>query len=110
MARIQNKLIFTNEGNRLLVSQVGGIKFAILGGFLVQGKEPCIDPDDLKEKYLNLTLEELLEDNNVVIGMKDVTYLSQNNGKVIPKDETAYNNALNEIEKHLFWHILHANA
>jgi hypothetical protein len=102
MARIQNKLIFTNEGNRLLVSQVGGIKFTILGGFLVQGKEPCVNPDDLKEKYLNLTLEELLEDNNVVIGMKDVTYLSQNNGKVIPKDETAYNNALKEIDKHLF--------
>lgn len=108
MARILNSLIFTNEGNRLLVSQVGGIKFAILGGFLVQGKEPCTSqtPEDvkhwLKEHYLNLTLEELLEDNNVVIGMKDVTYLSQNNGKVIPKDETAYNNALNEIEKHLF--------
>ena len=108
MARILNSLIFTNEGNRLLVSQVGGIKFAILGGFLVQGKEPCTSQSAedvkhwLKEHYLNLTLEELLEDNNVVIGMKDVTYLSQNNGKVIPKDETAYNNALKEIDKHLF--------
>lgn len=108
MARILNSLIFTNEGNRLLVSQVGGIKFAILGGFLVQGKEPCTSqtPKEVKswleEHYLNLTLEELLEDNNVVIGMKDVTYLSQNNGKVIPKDETAYNNALKEIDKHLF--------
>ena len=45
MARILNSLIFTNEGNRLLVSQVGGIKFAILGGFLVQGKEPCISQE-----------------------------------------------------------------
>lgn len=102
MARIQNKLIFTNEGNRLLVSQVGGIKFAILGGFLVQGKEPCINPEELKQKYLNLTLEELLNDTDTVIGMKGVTYLSQNNDKVIPKNDKEYNDALKEIDKHLF--------
>ena len=35
MAGIENKFIFTNEGRCSLISQLNGIRFAILGAILV---------------------------------------------------------------------------
>jgi hypothetical protein len=44
MAEYTSKFIFTKEGRTLLVSQTGGIKFAILGYVLVGGLVNAVHP------------------------------------------------------------------
>ena len=42
---VKSEFVFTNEGRHLLISQEGGIKFAILGYMFVQGL-PFISDDE----------------------------------------------------------------
>lgn len=102
---IEKKFIFTDEGRNLLISQDGGIRFAVLGGLLIQGLTPKENLEDFYDTYRHLTLETLLEDgtlDGVMLGLRGIDYVSRGNGNVVPSDEDAYNAALNEIQNHLY--------
>ena len=66
MAEIGNKFIFTTEGRTLLVAQLGGIRFSVLGAILIQGLKPVKKKNDesgidfqerFEEVFANLTLD-----------------------------------------------------
>jgi hypothetical protein len=107
---IEKKFIFTDEGRNLLISQEGGIRFAVLGGLLIQGLTPKENLEDFYDTYRHLTLETLLEGgtlgnielDGVMLGLRGIDYVSRGNGNVAPSDEDAYNAALNEIQNHLY--------
>ena len=101
MAEQKNKLIFTTEGRRLLVSQENGVRFAVIGAVLIQGLPPVADLND-KEKglfatYKSLTLENLIERPNVVLGLKNVSYETKGNQKIAPVDREKYDECVNDI-------------
>lgn len=114
---IENKFIFTNEGRRMLTAQLNGIRFAVLGAILVQGIEPLeLTEDDKKPNGLDddgqstspfynamrtITLEDLIAKSGIVIGLKGVDYVAKGNERIEPSDLNAYEEVLNEIEKHL---------
>ena len=66
----EKKFIFTADGRKLLVSQTGGIKFAILGVALVQTESELV-PEELTGEF-NLTIDDLSLDNGVVLGIKKI--------------------------------------
>lgn len=99
---IEKKFIFTDEGRNLLISQEGGIRFAVLGGLLIQGLTPKENLEDFYDTYRHLTLETLLEGDDVMLGLRGIDYVSRGNGNVAPSDKDAYNAALNEIQNHLY--------
>ena len=43
---VKSEFVFTNEGRHLLISQEGGIKFAILGYMFVQGLPFVADDEE----------------------------------------------------------------
>ncbi len=97
-----NKFIFTTEGRRLLVSQLGGIRFAVLGAILVRGLTMYdIDSDnditEFEEAYKNLTLDDLTLENGIVLGMKNVSYKAQPGGNVVPESNEEYLAAFSDI-------------
>ena len=100
---IENKFIFTDEGRRLLISQDGGIRLAILGGILIQGLEP-VDAADFFDTYRGLTLDDLRNDS-IVLGLAGVHYThTMGTQNVTPSDKFAYEDAITDenITKHLF--------
>ena len=100
---IENKFIFTDEGHRLLISQDGGIRLAILGGILIQGLEP-VDVADFLDTYRGLTLDDLRNDS-IVLGLAGVHYThTPGTQNVTPSDKSAYEDAITDknITKHLF--------
>lgn len=100
---IENKFIFTDEGRRLLISQDGGIRLAILGGILIQGLEP-VDAADFFDTYRGLTLDDLRNDS-IVLGLAGVHYThTPGTQNVTPSDKSAYEDAITDknITKHLF--------
>lgn len=96
-----NKFIFTTEGRRSLVSQLGGIRFAVLGAVLVRGLTICNidsdDPTEFEETYKDLTLDDLTLDNGIVLGMKNVSYKAPGGGRVIPESNEDYLAAFSDI-------------
>lgn len=97
-----NKFIFTTEGRRSLVSQLGGIRFAVLGAVLVRGLTICdINSDDdtteFEETYKDLTLDDLTLDKGIVLGMKNVSYKAPGGGRVIPESNEDYLEAFSNI-------------
>ena len=93
-----NKFIFTTEGRRSLVSQLGGIRFAVLGAVLVRGLTICdIDSDEFEETYKDLTLDDLTLDKGIVLGMKNVSYRAPGGGRVIPESNEDYLAAFSDI-------------
>lgn len=93
-----NKFIFTTEGRRSLVSQLGGIRFAVLGAVLVRGLTICdIDSDEFEETYKDLTLDDLTLDKGIVLGMKNVSYRAPGGGRVIPESNENYLAAFSDI-------------
>ena len=101
MAEQKNKLIFTTEGRRLLVSQENGVRFAVVGAILIQGLPPVADLNDkdtgLFATYKSLTLENLIERPNVVLGLKNVSYETKGNQKIAPVDREKYDECVNDI-------------
>lgn len=101
MAEQKNKLIFTTEGRSLLVSQENGVRFAVVGAVLIQGLPPVDDLNDeekgLFATYKSLTLENLIERPNVVLGLKNVSYETKTNQKVAPVDREKYDECVNDI-------------
>lgn len=112
-----SKFIFTDEGRTLLVSQTGGIKFAILGFMLVEGLAGGDTPSakcepSLKERWDDIelsakeakmtTLEYLIADQNVTFLMKGVNYTYQNEHLVVPTDKDKYDQCLQDYRHHLY--------
>lgn len=100
----EKKFIFTADGRKLLVSQVGGIKFAVLGVALVY-TEKILVPEE-PEADFNLTLDDLSLENNVVLGLKKIYYTTvsipdKEYGSIAPEDTNKYINALSDLEKYL---------
>ena len=98
MAENLNKLIFTDEGRRLLVSQENGIRFAIIGAVLIQGLKP-VDVEDVAATYKGITLNDLINDNNIVLGIKNLQYVSLGNGKIKPASYDDYNDAFKTLNR-----------
>lgn len=101
MAEQKNKLIFTTEGRSLLVSQENGVRFAVIGAVLIQGLPPVDDVDNLFETYKSLTLQDLSKRPGVVLGLKNISYETKGNQKIVPVDRELYNKAVNEIYKNV---------
>lgn len=101
MAEQKNKLIFTTEGRRLLVSQENGVRFAVIGAVLIQGLPPVDDVDNLFETYKSLTLQDLSKRPGVVLGLKNISYETKGNQKIAPVDREIYNKAVDEIYKNV---------
>lgn len=101
MAEQKNKLIFTTEGRRLLVSQENGVRFAVIGAVLIQGLPPVDDVDNLFETYKSLTLQDLSKRPGVVLGLKNISYETKGNQKITPVDREIYNKAVDEIYKNV---------
>lgn len=123
MATIDNnsKLIFTKEGKRLLVSQTGGIKFALLGFMLVEGlanngtdpSAPCGEDEDAfiqrwegieaaaEEENLS-TFEYLTTKTSITFLLKNVQYDYVSEGYVKPTNQSEYNNAVANYKKNLY--------
>ena len=97
----KNKLIFTTEGRSLLVSQENGVRFAVIGAVLIQGLPPVDDVDNLFETYKSLTLQDLSKRPGVVLGLKNISYETKGNQKIVPADRELYNKAVNEIYKNV---------
>ena len=101
----EKKFIFTADGRKLLVSQVGGIKFAVLGVALVYTEKTLVPEEP--EADFNLTLDDLSLENNVVLGLKKIYYTTvsipdnDDYGSIAPQDTNKYINALNDLEKYL---------
>lgn len=101
----EKKFIFTADGRKLLVSQVGGIKFAVLGVALVYTEKTLVPEEP--EADFNLTLDDLSLENNVVLGLKKIYYTTvsipdnDDYGSIAPEDTNKYINALNDLEKYL---------
>jgi len=100
----EKKFIFTADGRKLLVSQVGGIKFAVLGVALVYTEKTLVPEEP--EADFNLTLDDLSLENNVVLGLKKIYYTTvgipdKEYGAIAPEDTNKYINALNDLEKYL---------
>ena len=98
MAENLNKLIFTDEGRRLLVSQENGIRFAIIGAVLIQGLKP-VDVENVAATYKSITLNDLINDNNIVLGIKNLQYVSLGNGKIKPASYDDYNDAFKTLNR-----------
>ena len=94
---VEKKFIFTDEGRNHLISQEGGVRFAAIGGILVQGLAP-VPADELWETYRGLTFEKILDNDNIMIGMPDVAYRSVNVGLVEPVNEEQYQKAIQDIK------------
>lgn len=106
LIEVEKKFIFTDEGRNLLISQEGGVRFAAIGGILVQGLIP-VPANEFWDTYRGLTFEQLLDNDNIVIGMPDVAYRTVNNGLIEPVSEEQYQAALEDIKsgngkKHMF--------
>ena len=122
------KFIFTKEGRTLLVSQTGGIKFAILGYVLVGGlaslvankqAQNAICPNGLQKDWETIEsmakakdmspMEYLLESENVTLFMRGVNYeLSADpegtagTYQIKPASMTAYKEAAANYKDHLY--------
>ena len=92
-----SKLIFTSEGRASLVTQLNGIRFAILGAVLIQGLDPVDDFENLYDTYKSLTWEELSKKQGITLGLKNVSYKAVGNNKIVVKDRDEYNNAIDNI-------------
>lgn len=97
METIENSFVFTEEGRKSLVSQEGGIRFAVIGGLLVQGLE-IEDPS-------KLTYKELVSNSAVILGLSGISYkYVSGTEQVTISDESVedYTNALENIDSYVF--------
>lgn len=123
MAENTSKFIFTREGSRLLVSQTGGIKFAILGYMLIEGLAGDADPSALCAGGLEARWKQIEEEadnakmstieylttqkTNMTFIMKNVPYIyagtdGSPNGYVAPANIDEYREALANYKKNLY--------
>lgn len=105
---INNEFRFTSEGRTLVVSQNGGIKFAILGYVLVQGIDPGESLEDTiaffedYAKTYNISLIDAMKATGKQFIMKRVGYSIVGTNKLRPNSQAAYDDAVENITDHLF--------
>ena len=97
--KVKDKFIFTTEGRNSLVSQLGGIRFAILGAVLIQGLN-TVDPESFFDTYKGETLESLTSKPGVILGLKNVNYITSENG-ISPENNYVYLEAIQNITNNL---------
>ena len=95
----KSKFIFTTEGRNSLVSQLGGIRFAILGAVLIHGLD-IVDPESFFDTYKGETLESLTSKPGVILGLKNVNYITSENG-ISPENNYVYLEAIHNITNNL---------
>ena len=93
---VENKFIFTTEGRNSLISQLGGIRFAILGAVLVHGLKPVA-----VNEHKDLTLDSLTSMSGVILGLKNVNYISSENNGLSPENNYVYLEAIHNITNNL---------
>ena len=123
---VKSEFVFTNEGRHLLISQEGGIKFAILGYMFIQGL-PFISDDeefvvnkktfkgfsgyvhyiDSIAKDKKLSIMDVLQDktllkDNISFVLKNVSYKIKSPNSVAPINEEQYTEALENYSENLF--------
>lgn len=128
----KSSFVFTKEGRTLLVSQTGGIKFAILGYILVGGLANVAypghdyaqdavspDPEDPDEKMplralwhkietlakndKKSTIEYLANSPDITLFMRGVNYKVEEDGKtILPGSASAYSEAVENYKEHLY--------
>lgn len=108
---VKSQFKFTKEGRHLLISQEGGIKFAILGYMFVQGLDASEDLEkiiyDLEQKAGDdYSLMEVLQDKqksgNITFIMKNVSYKIAGKNTLEPINKTQYEDALENYSENLF--------
>jgi len=93
---VENKFIFTTEGRNSLISQLGGIRFAILGAVLVHNLKPVA-----VDEHKDLTLDSLTSMSGVILGLKNVNYISSENNGLSPENNYVYLEAIHNITNNL---------
>ena len=109
---VQSEFRFTKEGRHLLISQEGGIKFAILGYMFVQGLNAAEDLSTtiqkLEEKadQNEMSLMEVLSDKklagDIKFIMKNVSYKITGANTLSPINQKQYDEALENYSENLF--------
>lgn len=108
---VKSQFKFTKEGRHLLISQEGGIKFAILGYMFVQGLDASKDLEtiigELEQKAGDdYSLMEVLQDKqksgNITFIMKNVSYKIAGKNTLEPINKTQYEDALENYSENLF--------
>ena len=108
---VKSQFKFTKEGRHLLISQEGGIKFAILGYMFIQGLDASKDLEtiisELEQKAGDdYSLMEVLQDKqksgNITFIMKNVSYKIAGKNTLEPINKTQYENALENYSENLF--------
>ena len=108
---VKSQFKFTKEGRHLLISQEGGIKFAILGYMFVQGLDASKDLDDIIKSLEDaagddMSLMEVLQDKqksgNITFIMKNVSYKIAGKNTLEPINKTQYADALENYSENLF--------
>lgn len=108
---VKSQFKFTKEGRHLLISQEGGIKFAILGYMFVQGLDASKDLDDIIKGLEDaagddMSLMEVLQDKqksgNITFIMKNVSYKIAGKNTLEPINKTQYADALENYSENLF--------
>lgn len=119
MTENKSKFIFTENGRTFLVSQTGGIKFAILGYLLIEGlagndsDRAAVCGDALETKWAEIetaakenemTVMEYLASGkaSVTVVMKDLEYVYQNPNYIAPANQETYKTYLSNYKDHLF--------
>lgn len=109
---VKSEFRFTKEGRHLLISQEGGIKFAILGYMFIQGfnatkslKKIIKDLEDTAEEK-SMSLMEVLQDKqlscDLTFIMKNVSYRIAGTNKLEPINTKSYQEALDNYSENLF--------
>lgn len=108
---VKSQFKFTKEGRHLLISQEGGIKFAILGYMFIQGLDASKDLEDIigeleQKAGDDYSLMEVLQDKqkagNITFIMKNVSYKIAGKNTLEPINKTQYENALENYSENLF--------
>ena len=110
---VKSKFVFTNEGRHLLISQEGGIKFAILGYMFVQGMPASDDfgeyvkkidkiAKEKKMSIMDVLQDKTLLEENISFVLKNVSYKIQTPNSVKPINSDQYEEALENYSENLF--------
>lgn len=105
---IDNEFYFTKEGRKLLVSQTGGVKFAILGFMIVQGISPLLETKEyITEmeriaKENNETILQAMIDNGCFFIMNNIKYIIDGKNTLKPMHPQLYSKGLENYVNNLY--------
>lgn len=97
---LKSEFVMTDEGRALIVSQEGGVKFALYGFMIAQG----LNAESLSD-YRKLTMEDLLNSKEYAdqtFILKNLKYNITATNTLEPESIDSYNEAMNDLKGHLF--------